>query len=81
MSLKFNIDRPKVSDEEISKHQNFQKLVEQFKQQSLKKAQGDETWWKDKKIRYSTVIAVITFVCTVTYFHFLVNLKKQRMIK
>ncbi len=68
MSLKFNIDRPKVSDEEISKHKDFQKLVEKFKQQSLKKAQGDETWWKHRKIRYSTVIAGITVVCTVTYF-------------
>ncbi len=40
MSLKFNIDRPKVSDEEISKHKDFQKLVEKFKQQSLKKGAG-----------------------------------------
>lgn len=67
MSPKFNIDRPKVSDEEIKKRQDFNELVERFKQQSLKKAQGDESWWKNKMIRYSTVIAGATVVCTITY--------------
>lgn len=68
MSPKFNIDRPRISDEEIDKHKDFSHLVEQFKQQSLKQARGDESWWKDKKIRYSTVIAGATVICTVTYF-------------
>ncbi len=67
MSLKFNIDRPKASDEEIDKQKNFKELVDRFKQQSLKKAQGDESWWKNKKISYSAVIAGITVVCTITY--------------
>ncbi|MBL7930365.1 MAG: hypothetical protein JNL60_00600 [Bacteroidia bacterium] len=67
MSLKFNIDRPKASDEEIEKRKNFKELVERFKQQSLKKAQGDESWWKNKKISYSTVIVGITVICTITY--------------
>lgn len=67
MSLNFNIDRPKASDEEIEKQKNFKELVERFKQQSLKKARGDESWWKNKKISYSAIIAGITVVCTITY--------------
>jgi hypothetical protein len=67
MSLNFNINRPKISDDEIKQNQNFEQLVERFKQQSLKKARGDESWWRDKKIRYTTVIAGITVVCTITY--------------
>lgn len=76
MSLKFNTDRPKVSDEEIKKHQDFDTLVKQFKEQSLKKAQGDESWWKDKKIRYTTVIAGVTVICTITY-NSIINNQKQ----
>lgn len=67
MSLKFNIDRPKASDEEIEKQKNFKELVERFKQQSLKKARGDESWWKNKKISYTAAIAGITVICTITY--------------
>lgn len=67
MSLKFNIDRPKASDEEIDKQKNFKELVERFKQQSLKKARGDESWWKNKKISYTAIIAGVTVVCTITY--------------
>ena len=77
MSPKFNIDRPKISDEEIKKHQNFTELVERFKQQSLKQARGDESWWQNKKIRYSTVIAGITVVCTITYFALFNNQQKE----
>jgi hypothetical protein len=77
MNPKFNIDRPKVSDEEIKKNQNFNDLVEQFKKQSLKKARGDESWWKNKKITYSTVIAGITVVCTITYFSIVNQQTKQ----
>lgn len=67
MSLKFNINRPKLSDDEIESKQDFDALVKQFKSQSLKKASGDESWWKNKKIQYSTVIAGITVICTITY--------------
>jgi len=67
MGLPFNIDRPKVSEEEIKKNQNFDQLVQKFKEQSIKQAKGDESWWKNKAIRYTTVIAGITIVCTVTY--------------
>jgi hypothetical protein len=77
MSLKFNIDRPRISDDEIKKQQNFKALVDKFKQQSLKQAQGDESWWKNKRIRYTTVIAGITVVCTVTYLS-LFNSKTQK---
>lgn len=68
MSPKFNIDRPKISDEEINKHKDFEKLVKQFKQQSVQKAKHDKSWWKSKKVRYSTVIAGITVICTISYF-------------
>lgn len=67
MSPKFNIDRPKISDDELKKHQDFDSLVKQFKEQSLKKARGDESWWKNKRTQYSMVIAGITVICTITY--------------
>jgi len=77
MSPNFNIDRPRITDEEIKKHQNFTELVERFKQQSLKQARGDESWWKNKKIRYSTVIAGVTVICTITYFSLFKNQVKE----
>ena len=80
MSLKFNTNRPKISDEEINQHQDFDTLVKQFKEQSLKKAQGDESWWKDKKIRYTSVIAGVTVICTITY-NSIVNNQKQEVTK
>lgn len=67
MEPKFNINRPKISDEEIKQHQDFDKLVKQFKEQSLKKAQGDESWWSRGYIKYAAAIAGITVVCTITY--------------
>ncbi|MCB0410271.1 MAG: hypothetical protein KDD29_08630, partial [Flavobacteriales bacterium] len=67
MSLKFNIDRPKISEEEINNRKNFDELVKKFKEQSLKKAKSDKSWWKNKYIKYSTVIAGVAVVCTVTY--------------
>lgn len=76
MDLKFNIDRPKVSDEEIKSHQNFDQLVDQFKKQSLKQARGDESWRKKKAVRYSTVIAGVTVICTVTLFALYKNQNK-----
>ncbi len=66
MKPKFNINRPPVSDDEIAKNQNFEALVEQFKKQSIKKAQGDESWRPKKWIQYTAVIAGITVICTVT---------------
>ncbi len=77
MKPKFNINRPKISDEEIKKHQNFEQLVKQFKQQSLDKARHDKSWWKSKKVRYSAVIAGITVICTVSYFTLFKNEKTQ----
>lgn len=77
MKLKFTIDRPKISDEEIKQHQNFEDLVEQFKKQSLKKAQGDETWWKNKKVQYSSVIAGTLVICTISYLTLFKNQSKK----
>ncbi|MDO8998594.1 MAG: OmpH family outer membrane protein [Bacteroidota bacterium] len=77
MEPKFNIDRPKISDEEIKKHQNFEQLVKQFKQQSLNKAKHDKSWWKSKKVRYSAVIAGITVICTISYLTLFNNETKQ----
>ena len=67
MSLNFNINREKISDEEINKNKDFDTLVKQFKEQSLKKARGDQSWWKNKTVQYATVIAGLTVICTITY--------------
>jgi hypothetical protein len=77
MEPKFNIDRPKVSDEEINKQKDFDKLVKQFKEQSLKKAREDKSWWKSKKVRYSSVIAGVTVICTISYFALFNNQSKN----
>ncbi len=68
MEPKFNLNRPKISDEEINKHKDFDNLVKQFKQQSIQKAKSDSSFLKNKKATYATVIAGIAVVCTVTYF-------------
>jgi len=79
MEPNFNINRPKVSDEEIKQHKDFEKLVKQFKERSLKQAQGDESWWKNKKVRYSAIIAGVTVICTISYFSlFKNNQQKQK---
>ena len=67
MQPKFNIDRAKVSDDEINKHKDFDKLVKQFKEQSINKAKSDNSWWKNNYIKYAAVIAGVTVICTVTY--------------
>lgn len=67
MQPKFNIDRPKVSDDEINKHKDFDNLVKQFKEQSIQKARSDKSWYKNNYIRYAAVIAGVTVICTVTY--------------
>jgi hypothetical protein len=78
MKPKFNINRPPVSDDEIAKHQNFEALVEQFKKQSIKKAQGDESWRAKKWIQYTAVIAGITVICTVTLLSLQQNANKPQ---
>ncbi|MCW3076572.1 MAG: hypothetical protein JWO32_1181 [Bacteroidetes bacterium] len=77
MTPNFNIDRPKVSDEEIHKHKNFDELVKQFKQQSIQKAKLDNSWWKNKKVRYSSVIAGTVVICTITYLALFNSNQKQ----
>ncbi|MGZ3882771.1 MAG: hypothetical protein ACXVPQ_04335 [Bacteroidia bacterium] len=67
MEPKFNLDRPKVSDEEINKHKDFDNLVKQFKEQSIQKARNDASFLKNKKVTYASVIAGITVICTLTY--------------
>jgi hypothetical protein len=66
MEPKFILDREKISDEEIEKHKNFDELVKQFKNESIQKARNDRSWWKQKRIRYSAIIAGAAVVCTVT---------------
>ncbi len=68
MEPKFNLNRPKISDEEINEHKDFDKLVKQFKRQSIEKAKSDGNFLKNKKATYATVIAGLAVVCTVTYF-------------
>lgn len=81
MSLQFNFNRPPLSDDEINKGKDFDQLVKSFKEQSLKKAQGDESWWKNKKIRYTTIIAGVTVVCTITYQSLIQNNKTTKTTK
>lgn len=68
MEPKFNLDRKKITDEEINSHKDFDKLVKQFKQQSIEKARSDVSFLKNKKTTYSAIIAGVTVICTVTYF-------------
>lgn len=77
MEPKFNLNRPKVSDDEINKHKDFDKLVKQFKQQSIQKAKSDSNFLKNKKATYATVIAGLAVVCTVTYFTVFNKTSKQ----
>lgn len=77
MSIKFNINRPKISDEEINNHKDFNQLVEQFKQHSIKKANADKSWWKNKNIRYSTIILGITVICSISYLSVINNQKNN----
>ena len=77
MSLQFNLNRPPLGDDKINKAKDFDALEKKFKAKSLKKAQGDESWWKNKKIRYSTIIAGATVVCTITYQSIIKNNKTQ----
>ncbi len=79
MTPKFNIDRPRISDEEIDKHKDFNQLIKKFKQQSLQKAKLDKSWWKSKKVRYTSVIAGITVICTITYLTILNSEKHQNI--
>lgn len=67
MEPKFNLNRPKLSDEEINKHKNFDQLVKQFKQQSIDKAKYDKSWWKSKKVRYTAIITGTLVICTISY--------------
>lgn len=77
MEPKFNLDRPKVSEEEINKHKDFDNLVKQFKEQSIKKARNDSSFLKNKKVTYAAVIAGVTVVCTLTYFTVFNNTKTK----
>lgn len=78
MQPKFNINRPKISDDELSKHKNFEQLVKQFKQQSIQKAKHDKSWWKSKKVRYTALITGVTVICTITYFELFNKTKTQK---
>lgn len=68
MEPKFNLDRPKITDEEINSNKDFGELVKKFKQQSIEKAKSDRNFLKNKKATYSAIIAGVTVICTVTYF-------------
>lgn len=68
MEPKFNLDRPKISDEEINSNKDFGELVNKFKKQSIEKARSDQSFLKNKKATYSAIIAGVTVICTVTYF-------------
>ncbi len=77
MEPKFNLNRPKISDEEINKNKDFGNLVKQFKEQSIQRARSDVSFFKNKKATYATVIAGIAVICTVTYFTVFNKTNKQ----
>ncbi len=68
METKFNINRAPLSDEEINSKKDFGELINKFKKQSIEKAKTDANFFKNKKVTYSTIIAGVAVVCTVTYF-------------
>ncbi len=67
MKTKFNINRPKVNDEELEKRKNFDDLVNKFKEQSLADAKAKQRSGINlKKMIYTSVILGITIICTIT---------------
>ncbi len=68
MEPKFNLNRPPINDEEINSNKDFGELVKKFKQQSIRKARQDVSFLKNKKVTYSSIIAGVAVICTVTYF-------------
>ncbi len=68
METKFNLNRPPITDTEINSKKDFGELIKQFKKQSIQKAKNDTQFFKNKKIRYSSIIAGVAVICTVTYF-------------
>ena len=70
MERNINLNRPKVSDEEIESRKDFNDLVAKFKKESLQKGKKDLRLSRLKKLAYSTVIAGVTVVCTVTYLNY-----------
>lgn len=79
MSIKFNINRPPVTDEEIKQNQNFDQLLKQFKNASIKKAREDQTWWKNKKTIYRAVIGGVGVACTITLISILNSNTKAKL--
>ncbi len=68
MEPNFNVNRPPITDDEINSKKDFDKLLKQFKSQSIEKAKSDVNFLKNKKATYSAVIAGAAVICTVTYF-------------
>ncbi|MFO0322029.1 MAG: hypothetical protein ACK504_06350 [Bacteroidota bacterium] len=68
MATKFNLNRKPLNEEEINSRKDFDELLKKFKQQSIEKARNDSGFLKNKKVTYSTIIAGMTVLCTVTYF-------------
>ncbi len=67
MEPNINLNRPPLSDEEIEKGKNFDKLLQQFKEQSISKARKDKRLPRLRKLVYTTLIAGAVVVCTVTF--------------
>jgi hypothetical protein len=80
MGTKFNLNRQPVPDEEINSHKDFGELVKTFKKQSIEKARSDTSFFKNKKITYSAIIAGATVICTVTYFAVFKNNPPKQLV-
>src|SRR5437870_5498616 len=66
METNFNINREKLSDEEIESGKDFDALVKKFKEQSIQDAKARKRWPKMRKLVYTTVITGFLVVCTVS---------------
>lgn len=70
MEPKINTNRAKITDEDIEKGKDFDKLLAQFKEESIQKAKKDKRLPRLRKLVYTGLIAGVVVVCTVTFNQF-----------
>ena len=78
MERKININREIPGDEEIQKKKDFSKLVDEFKKNSIREAKDShKNSPSTKKWVYSSLIAGVLVVCTITLSQLYQSEKKQ----
>ena len=87
MEPKFNLNRPKISDDEIDKNKDFDNLVKQFKEQSIQRARSDVSFFKNKKANinifrriFSSCFSIIFTSNEWNTFVFLISLYAENII-